>query len=131
MTTTTMEKKESDVSCVECTHEGRMYVPNVDIIENQEELHLLADVPGATAEDIDIRLNQGELSIHARIPNRQSDQTRFLAAEYGVGDYFRTFAVGEDIDNQAISATVNGGVLTLRLPKIERAKPRKIAVVGQ
>ena len=130
MTTAAVEKKESDVSCVECTHEGRMYTPTVDIVETQDHLVVFADVPGASPADIDIRFNQGELTIHARVPLRQREDTSFLRQEYGVGDYFRTFAVGDDIDTTSITAAVSNGVLTLQLPKVEQARPRRIAVQG-
>jgi len=61
---------------------------------------------------------------------RQQGKTEFLVREYGVGDYFRSFEVGEGIDADKIEASVQQGVLTLRLPKSAAAKPRKIAVRG-
>jgi HSP20 family protein len=53
-----------------------------------------------------------------------------LLREYGIGDYRRTFRVSEQIDASRISAQYRHGVLTLRLPKAERARPRKIKVEG-
>ncbi|MBI1825203.1 MAG: Hsp20/alpha crystallin family protein [Planctomycetes bacterium] len=129
--TTTMEKKENGVSRAERMQCGCAYAPGVDIIENQNEVILLADVPGATAKDIDINFEQGELTIHAHIPSRQGDETRFLLREYGVGDFHRTFAVGEGVDAQAIRAQMSNGVLKVHLPKSEKIKPRKIAVQSE
>ena len=70
---------------------GPCYLPAVDVIETQDELLLTADVPGADAAQLDIQFEDGELRVHAPVkPRRPADQP-FLLAEYGTGDYFRTF----------------------------------------
>jgi HSP20 family protein len=122
-----IENTETQAPSVERTRCGT-YAPAVDIIETDNELLLIADVPGASAEGIDINYERGELTLHARVPRRQDADTRYLLREYGVGDYYRCFRVGEGIDAQKISAEVNAGVLTLHLPKAEAIKPRKIRV---
>ena len=127
-TTTNLEKRTTTVDEPERIRSGRTYVPAVDIIERRDELLLLADVPGAQAEDIDIQYERGELTLTARVTPRQSAPPTYLLNEYGVGDFVRTFQVGEGIDAAKIQAEVNSGVLTLRLPKAETAKTRKIAV---
>ena len=128
MSTATMEKRETAVNRPERTHGGPTYSPNVDIMENQDELLLVADLPGVTPGDIDIKFEQGELTIHARVPQRQDENVNYLLAEYGIGDYFRKFTVGEDVNAEAIHAEFCNGALKLHLPKLERAKPRKISV---
>jgi len=117
----------SEVPPAERTRSGYFYRPNVDIVERADELTVLADVPGATAEGIDIRFEDGMLSIHAKAPLRHKDLD-FLVREYGVGDFYREFRVNETIDAAKISAELADGVLTLHLPKVEAVKPRKIAV---
>jgi HSP20 family protein len=52
----------------------------------------------------------------------------YLRQEYGVGDFYRNFAISTEIDSEKISAEYRDGVLTVRLPKQERAKPRRIAI---
>lgn len=104
-----------------------MFSPNVDILEDADELTLVADVPGVAPDSIDIQYEQGELTIRGRVAPRGEPRT-FLLNEYGVGDFYRVFQLGEGIDNARISAEVTGGVLTIHLPKLERVKPRKIAV---
>ena len=89
---------------------------------------VLADVPGAAPEDIDVDFEDGTLTLHAKVGPRQDRDTEFLVREYDVGDYYRTFHVSETIDAGAISAECADGVLTLHLPKAEAAKPRKITV---
>ncbi len=107
---------------------GRCYRPQVDILEQADELIVLADVPGAHADTIDVKFEDGTLSIHAAVEPRQACDQTYLLREYGVGDFYRTFTVSEAIDASKITADYAGGVITLRLPKTEATKPRKIAV---
>lgn len=110
---------------------GRFYRPSVDILEKEDELLLLADVPGADGDRIDVKFEDGTLSIHAPVQPRQPEGNEFLLCEYGVGDYYRTFQISEDIDVAKITADYAEGVLTLHLPKAEAVKPRKISVTTQ
>lgn len=109
----------------------RVYRPNVDFMEGPAEYRLLADLPGVRAEDVDIQCDSGTLTIRAKpLPRHQPDSARLLRGEYGVGDFERTFRIGEGVDVAGIQAELANGVLTLRLPKVESAKPRKIEVRG-
>ena len=121
-------KSAVDTDGAEHTRTGTIYRPLVDIVECSDELTLLADVPGAAAGDVDVKFEDGLLTIHARVHPRYDESARFLRAEYGVGDYDRTFQIGETIDPSKISAEYREGVLTLHLPKTEATKPRKIHV---
>ncbi len=100
----------------------------MDILERAEELVVLADVPGAAGDGIDVDFEEGTLTIHAKVEPRQPEETEYLVHEYGVGDYYRTFRVSEAIDAGKITAEYADGVLTLHLPKAESSKPRKIDV---
>ncbi len=124
-----IEKRETTTTEVEPTHCGRTYVPTVDIVENQDELLLIADVPGATDDGIDIDYERGRLTVQARVvPRQPPDRTNYLLQEYGVGDFCRSFQVGEGIDGGEIHAEIAGGVLTVHLPKAPELKPRRIEV---
>jgi len=126
---TVIQKREHRTTEPEQTRGGRAYSPDVDILEKDNELLLLADVPGATADQIDVNYEQGLLTIHAKVPPRQDpDKTHYLLREYGVGDYYRSFRIGEGIDAASIQAELSQGVLTVRLPKAAEVRPRKIAV---
>lgn len=105
----------------------RNFVPPVDIVELPEELLLTAEVPGAVGEQIDVRFEDGELRIDAPVAPRTAGKN-FLLEEYAVGSYVRSFRLGQSIDGTRISAEYVDGVLTLHLPKVEAAKPRRIAV---
>jgi len=111
----------------EHTRSGAFYRPNVDILEKPEELLLLADIPGAKGDEVDVRFEDGTLSIHAKVEPRHENGD-YLLQEYGVGDYWRTFEISEAIDAAKISAEYAEGVLTLHLPKAEAVKPRRIPV---
>ncbi len=112
----------------EHTRSGVFFQPNVDIIEYPEELVLLADVPGASANDVELKFEDGALTIHAKVAPRQNEQVEYRLQEYGVGDFYRTFQISEAIDASKISADMSDGVLRLHLPKAEAVKPHKIAV---
>lgn len=122
-------KRENPPVQPEHTRGGRIYSPSVDIVELENELLLIADVPGARAESVDINYEQGMLALHVHVEPRQAEgKTEFLFREYGVGDYYRSFQVGEGVDAQGIDAELKDGVLTVHLPKTQAAKPRKIQV---
>jgi len=109
---------------------GLYYTPRVDTVEAEEESLLLADLPGVKPEDVDVRFDSGELVINGRCPSRH-EGANYMLSEYGVGDFYRAFSVSEHIDWQKISAEHKNGVLTVRLPKTETIKPKKIAVKGE
>jgi HSP20 family protein len=122
-------KRENPPAQPEHTRGGRIYSPSVDIVELDSELLLIADVPGAKPDHVDINYEQGLLALHVSVEPRQPEEkTEFLFREYGVGDYYRSFQVGEGVDAQAINAELKDGVLTVHLPKTQAAKPRKIQV---
>jgi HSP20 family protein len=103
------------------------FTPRVDILETEHELTLFADMPGVAPDQLDIRYSDGQLSLHGQVTPRQANTT-YLRKEYEVGDFHRVFTVGETIDASRISAQMKSGVLILHLPKVERAKPRRIEV---
>lgn len=127
----TLTKPEAEeTTSAEGTRCGCYYRPNVDILEKKDELIVLADIPGASSDGIDVDFEEGTLTINARVEPRTSEDIEYLFHEYGVGSYYRTFQVSEAIVPEKISAEYADGVLSLRLPKSEAAKPRKIAVHG-
>jgi len=120
-----------DETAAEHTRSGVTYRPDVDILELTDELLVQADMPGASGESVDIQFEDGSLTIHARVKPRHAELTGLLMHEYGVGDFYRTFRVSEQIDASRITAEYRDGVLTLHLPKAETSKPRKIQVHAQ
>jgi HSP20 family protein len=123
----TTEKKALEKTD-ETTWAGETYQPTVDIWESDETLVLQADVPGVKKDDVEINLDKDVLTISGRVSLGDYDGLRPVYSEFGVGNFFRRFSLGETIDQPAITADMNEGVLTVTLPKRERAQPRKITV---
>jgi HSP20 family protein len=109
------------------TTQSVVFAPRVDILETEEELLLLADLPGVKPGDVDLRFENGELTLHGRCAPRPTAANPMLA-EYEVGDFHRVFTISEDINVDKIAAELKNGVLTVHLPKSEKVKPKKIAV---
>jgi HSP20 family protein len=104
--------------------------PRVDVLETEQELMLLADLPGVRPADVDVRFEKGELTIHGRRTPSHAGKKRVLW-EYEPTHYHRAFRLAEVVAGDRIEAEMKNGVLTVRLPKAEAAKPRRIAVKGE
>jgi len=129
MAETTLEKAPTpDVTTTELAR-GVTFTPRIDILETEHELLLFADLPGVEQDNVDVRFENGELTLRARRTSPQANRTP-LAFEYETGDYFRAFRITEEVDAEKIWAEMKNGVLTLHLPKVEAVKPRKITVKG-
>lgn len=129
MTTQAIEKPETaEIACTERTACGCLYRPNVDIIETDHELTILADIPGVAAGDVDVNFENGTLTIHGPLREKEREGADFSLQEYGVGDFHRTFQVSETLDAARMAAEYADGILTLHLPKVEAVKPRRITV---
>jgi HSP20 family protein len=109
---------------------GWVFRPDVDIVERAEEFLVTADLPGVDEANVDVRLEDGVLSIDARLVEEPDPSWTPLYAEYRPGGYHREFKLSEHIDDSGISAEMRHGVLRLRLPKTERHRPRVIEVRG-
>jgi len=125
--TLTTEETHDDVAPVERTLGGTTYSPRFDIWENDDEMILYGDLPGVMPEDMDVRFENPVLTIHGKVRPRHND-IKLLHAEYGIGDFHRTFTIGEAIATERISAELKNGVVTVHLPKSEKVKPRRIEV---
>lgn len=104
-----------------------VFTPRFDIWEGDNELILYCDLPGVDSTNLHVQFENRQLTLDGKVC-RQVNGGEYLYSEYGVGDFHRTFTIGEAINTDAISAELKNGVLTLRLPKAEDAKPRRIEV---
>lgn len=124
-----IQKKEAEtVEGVERTKAARVYTPAVDIVERKEDIVVLADVPGADEKSVDITLEKNILTICGRVEEEKYENIRLNVAEYGIGDYERTFTLSDEINRDRIKATVKNGVLKVVLPKADIVKTKKISV---
>ena len=117
-----VEKKQ------ESTIPARQFLPVTDIFETDQALTLVVEMPGVKKDSVDVRVENDVLTIEGRLDFGNYEGLQPLYTEYNVGDYARSFQLSGKIDQGAISAQLKDGVMTLVLPKGEKAKPRKIAV---
>jgi HSP20 family molecular chaperone IbpA len=100
--------------------------PPVDVYENREEFLLIADLPGTSKDDLRIHLDKGQLTLEARRNDPVVGRT--LASEIRAVEYRRAFSIPQGIDADRVSADLQGGVLSIHLPKSAAVKPRQIQV---
>jgi HSP20 family protein len=112
----------------EHTRSGDVYTPAADIFESEGVITVLADMPGVRAKDLEIDLRDNVLTLRGAISEAGNGSETDVLREYRAGTFFRRFTVAESIDQSKIDAKLSDGVLRLELPKVERAKPRQIAV---
>ncbi len=124
---TDIEVADKDKNSALATREETQYMsPPVDIYETDEGLMVLADLPGVTNEDVDIRVEDDLLTIKGKTSYElESDLIR---DEFRLLNFYRQFRLGNEVDQEKISAGVKNGVLTVNLPKAEKVKPRKISI---
>jgi len=125
-----VEQTHGEQHPAEATRGGPYFTPRVDIYETDKELILYADVPGVRPEDVDLRYERGELLLQGRV-RPQTQPGHVVVEEYQEGDFYRVFQIHESIDGAKIEAECKNGVLTVHLPKVESAQPRKVTVRGE
>jgi len=103
-------------------------VPPVDIFEDASGITLVADLPGASRESLSIGVNGRTLTIEAPLALGEANSLVSMYAEVRANRYQRSFELSGELDATAIDAGLKDGVLTLRIPKLEQAKPRRIEV---
>jgi len=129
MTADEIKKAEKQVATGrgESTKGLPTFIPQVDIYEDAKVITLQADMPGVGKEGVHINIKDDQLTINGRVSLPAEGET-LLHKEYEVGNYFRQFTLSEIIDQGKITAKMADGVLTLILPKAEKAVPKKIEI---
>jgi HSP20 family molecular chaperone IbpA len=112
----------------ERTRDQPAFVPRVDIYETDAAIVVVADMPGVSEDSVDIILEKGVLTINGYVDPEVPEGYGLVHAEYQVGDYVRSFSLSNEIDQDAIEATLKDGVLRVTLNKITEAQTKKIAV---
>lgn len=124
------EKKE--VTGQEQTLAGRSFIPEVDIYEDADNLWLWADMPGVKSEDVSVELDEDTLSLEGKV---SLDAYKGLSpeyTEYNIGHFVRRFTVPRSgsLDHDKITAKVVDGVVEVKLPKVAKAKPRRVEITN-
>lgn len=108
--------------------EAAPLVPPVDIVEDAEGIVVAADLPGVAKEDVAIAVEGDTLTLEGMVRLGEAPSMQPVYAEVGVARYRRSFVLGRDLDTSRIEAEMKNGVLRVRVPKQERAKPRRVDV---
>ena len=124
---TPVANKDGSRADVESTRGETFVSPAVDIYETDGELVLVADVPGASKDSVDIKLEDGVLEVTA---HRSTPNEKPVYEEFRPASFYRAFNLSEDIDPEGIKAGLDSGVLTVTLPKTPKAQPRKIEITA-
>jgi len=124
-----IEKHEANnPDVIERTRSGIVFTPPVDIYETEKDMMLVADMPGVNEKSIDITIENNILCVQGSVEFEKPAEMDLQYAEYQIGDYKRSFTLNETINRDKIEANFKDGVLRLKLPKAEPAKPKKIEV---
>lgn len=109
--------------------EGSDWTPAVDIKEEPDRFLLHADIPGVKADDIEVSMDKGILTIKGERKHESTESKEgFKRVERSHGVFMRRFALPDGVDGENITASSNDGVLEVVLPKSEPEKPRRISV---
>lgn len=113
----------------ESTIPARTFVPTTDIFETNDALKVVMEMPGADKANLDVNVENDVLIVSGRIDLSKYEKLQPVYTEYNIGHYRRTFNLSSSrINRDRIAAEMKDGVLTLTLPKLEQAKPRRISV---
>lgn len=106
----------------------RAMLPRVDVLEDEQGITLLADLPGVPRDRLELRVEGDTLLIEGAVAPATPEQLEPVYAEVRVPRYRRAFTLSRELDPGRIEANLKDGVLNLRIPKQEHAQPRRIQV---
>jgi HSP20 family protein len=112
----------------EGTKPGRVFIAITDIFETDQALTVVLEMPGVNKDSVDVHVENDVLSVEGRVDFSNYAGLQPVYTEYNVGNYARSFHLSSKIEQDTIKAELRDGVMTLVLPKAEKARPRKINV---
>jgi HSP20 family molecular chaperone IbpA len=112
----------------EATRPTRAFMPNADIFETEDALTVVLEMPGVDRDNINISVENGVLTVEGTINFGKYEGLQPVYSEYNIGPFRRSLRISSRIDQDNINAKMSDGVITLVLPKVEEAKPRRIEV---
>jgi HSP20 family protein len=108
---------------------SRRWIPAMDLVETQDGFVLKADLPGMGEGDVNIELENNVLTISGeRKTEHEAQHEGYYRLERATGSFSRALSLPEGIDHEAVAANFDNGVLTVRIPKPEQAKPRRVKI---
>ena len=112
----------------ESTIPTRQFLPVTDIFETEQSLTLVVEMPGVKKDNVEVRVENDVLTVEGQMDFANYDGLQPVYTEYNVGNYVRSFQLSSKIDQDGIRAELKDGVMTLVLPKAEKARARKVMV---
>jgi len=103
-------------------------LPSTDIYENTDEFILVANMPGVSRSEIQVKVIDESLIVFGRINYNEIVSKDYILNENEIGNYFRKFKISESIDKTKINAKYDNGQLIVTLPKSAKVKPRTIEI---
>ncbi len=125
-----LQSREKQAIERETTRGGPVFRADVDIVERGDEYLVTADLPGVESSDVQVRLENGVLSIETTRGFAPEPGWSAVYSEYASGSFYREFRLSDEIDVNRISAKMRDGVLELHLPKAEAHRPRRIEITS-
>jgi HSP20 family protein len=107
---------------------GQSTVMPLDVVRRDGDVLLRFDVPGIDPESIDVTVDHGVLSVSVKRHEEKTENDKFFVRERTMGTFTRRLSLSKNLNTDAIEAAYNNGVLEVRIPVLEQAKPRKIEV---
>ena len=107
---------------------SRRSVIPMDSIRRQDEVELRFDLPGIDPESIEVTVDRGVLTVSASRTEEYAEDERPYRRERVMGSFARRVYLSDAVDSEKIDAAYAGGVLTVRLPLLEKAQPRKVEI---
>jgi len=121
-------KVENNSSWDEALERESWIAPMVNIFETNDEFYLTAFMPDVQRDQIKIKLEDSSLVLMGRINYNEAVNRKYILNEYTIGNYYRKFKISDSINNSKIEARFENGVLSVKLPKHDRVKPRTIEI---
>jgi len=107
---------------------GQSTIMPLDGVRRDGDVLLRFDVPGIDAESIDVTVSNGVLSVSVKRQEERTENDKFFVRERSMGTFTRRMYLSKNLNADAVEAAYNNGVLEVRIPVLEQAKPRKIEV---
>ena len=123
-----MDMKQTGARDDSRSAETAALIPAVDVLEDEQGITVKADLPGVSKDNLSVRVDGETLTIEGVVNLGEAQHLEQVYAEVRHAQFKRSFALSRDLDTSKIDAAMKDGVLKLRVPKLEQAKPRRIAV---
>jgi len=107
---------------------GQAGVMPLDAVRRDGDVLLRFDVPGIDPESLDVTVDRGVLSVSVKRQEERAETDKFVVRERTMGTFTRRLTLSKNLNADAVEAAYNNGVLEVRIPVLEQAKPRKVEV---